>query len=100
MARKYKQVHCKEIDFSLYEWAEIERRSADGKMKTGTYIRRMTINGEVVNFDVKAVAPTLNGIRIISNNIYAGDIEVLRKEVEALSHTLSKFVSTVRWKKV
>ena len=113
MARKYKQVHRKEIDFSLDEWSEIERRSAECNMKTGTYIRRMAVNGEVVSFDVKEVAPTLNGMRIISNNInqvarkanetnsiYAEDVEKLKKEVEALSHTLSKFVSTVRWKKV
>ena len=113
MARKYKQVHRKEIDFSLDEWAEVERRAAVCCMKTGTYIRRMAVNGEVVNFDMKEVAPVLNGMRIISNNInqiarkanetnnvYSADIEVLKKEVECLCHTLSKFVSTVRWKKV
>ncbi len=113
MARKYKQVHRKEIDFSLDEWAEVERRASACCMKTGTFIRRMAVNGEVVSFDVKEVAPTLNGMRIISNNInqvarkanetnsiYFNDIKVLQKEVEALSHMLSMFVSTVRWKKV
>ena len=28
MARKYKQVHRKEIDFSLEDWAKVERRAA------------------------------------------------------------------------
>lgn len=113
MARKYKQVHRKEIDFSLDEWAEVERKASACCMKTGTFIRRMAVDGEVVNFDMKEVAPVLNGMRIISNNInqiarkaneinniYSADIEVLQKEVDCLSHMLSKFVSTVRWKKV
>ena len=35
-----------------------------------------------------------------TNNIYASDVEKLRKEVTELSHTLSQFVSTLRWTKV
>ena len=113
MARKYKQVHRKEIDFSLDEWAEVERRAAVCCTKTGTYIRLMALNGEATFFDMKEVAPMLNGMRIISNNInqiakkanetnniYAADVEKLRKEVECLSHTLSTFVSTLRSTKV
>ena len=70
MARKYKQVHRKEIDFSLDEWAEVERRAAICCMKTGTLIRRMAVKGEATFFDMKEVAP------------------VLKKEVECLSHSL------------
>lgn len=47
MARKYKQVHRKEIDFSLEEWAEVERRAAVCHTKTGTYIRHMAVHGEM-----------------------------------------------------
>ena len=35
-----------------------------------------------------------------TNNLYAEDVEKLRKEVECLSHTLSQFVSTLQWKEV
>ena len=62
---------------------------------------------------VKDIAPILNGMRIISNNInqiakranetnniYASDIEKLRKEVNSLSLTLSQFVSTIQWTKI
>ena len=69
----------------------------------------MAVNGETTFFDMKEVAPVLNGMRVISNNInqiakkanetnniYAEDVEKLRKEVESLCHTLSTFVSTLR----
>ena len=111
--RKYKQVKEKKITFDMNEWAEVERRAAACCTKTGTYIRRMAVNGEATFFDMKEVAPVLNGMRIISNNInqiakkanetnniYAEDVEKLRKEVECLSHTLSTFVSTLRSTKV
>ena len=111
--RKYKQVKEKKVTFDMSEWAEVERRAAACCTKTGTYIKLMAVNGEAKFFDMKEVAPVLNGMRIISNNInqiakkanetnniYKGDIEVLQKEVECLSHTLSTFVSTLRWTKV
>lgn len=73
----------------------------------------MAVDGEAVFFDMKELAPLLNGMRIISNNInqiarkanetnsiYARDVEILRKEVKQLSHTLSTAVSTLRSTKV
>lgn len=107
MARKYKQVHRKEIDFSLDEWTEVERRASSCCMKTGTFIRRMAVDGEAKFFDMKEVAPVLNGMRIISNinqvarkanetnNIYAEDVEKLRQEVSQLCRTVNLWLSTV-----
>lgn len=102
MARIYKQVHRKEIVFSLEEWAEVERRAAVCHTKTGTYIRHMAVHGEMNYYDMEKFIPLLNGMRIISNNInqiakkanetnniYTGDVEKLREEVSKLSHTLS-----------
>ena len=101
--RKYKQVKEKKITFDMEEWAEVERRAAACHTKTGTYIRHMTLNGSAQYFDMKEVAPILNGMRIISNNInqiakkanetnniYAGDVEKLKAEVSQLSHSLLK----------
>ena len=97
----------------MQQWANVERRAAACHTKTGTYIRHMAVNASLLFFDMKEVGPVLNGMRIISNNInqiakkanetnniYATDVEKLRKEVTALSHTLSQFVSTLRWTKV
>ena len=109
MARKYKQVHRKEIDFSIPEWNEVERRAAACHMKTGTYIRNIAVRGEMTFYDMEKVAPVLNGMRIISNNInqvakkanetnsiYAGDIEKMKVEVFELSRILSQYLSTVQ----
>ena len=113
IARKYKQVHRKEIVYDLKEWAEIERRAAECHTDTSKYIKYKSLHDDAVFYDMKEVAPLLNGLRIISNNvnqvakkanetnnIYAEDVDKLRKEVESLSHTLSIFVSTLTSRKV
>ena len=111
--RKYKQVKEKKITFDMQQWAEVERRAAACHTTTTAFIRDRAVNSEIQIINVKDFAPTLNGMRIISNNInqiakkanetnniYAADVEKLRKEVTKLSLTLSQFVSTLRWTKV
>ena len=113
MARKYKQVHRKEIDFSLEEWAEVERRAAACEMKTGTYLRRIALNGSVKTFDLKGVAPLINGMRTISNNInqiarkanetnsiFAEDMRIIKKSQDELSSILTKFICNSEWNDV
>ncbi len=58
MARKYKQVHRKEIDFSLEEWAEVERRAAACHTKTGTYIRYISVHGKMKVYDMEKIVPS------------------------------------------
>ena len=109
MARKYKQVHRKEIDFSLEEWAEVERRAAACHTDTTKYLRNIILNTEPNFYDMKEIAPLLNGMRIIStninqiakkanetNNIYANDIEKLKGDVDCLCRTLNLCVSMLR----
>lgn len=111
--RKYKQVKEKKITFDMQQWAEVERRAVACHTTTTSFIRDRAVNSEIRVMNVKDLAPMLNGMRIISNNInqiakkanetnniYAPDIEKLRKEVSELSHTLSQFVSTLQWTKV
>lgn len=113
MARKYKQVHRKEIDFSLEEWAEVERRAAACHMKTGTYLRRIAVTGSVMCMKMKELAPLLNGMRIINNNInqiarkanetnsiYAEDVRRIKQDHEELCHIVTRFISSARWEKV
>ena len=112
IARKYKQIHRKEIVYDLKEWAEIERRAAECHTDTSKYIKHKSLHDGAVFYDMKEVAPLLNGLRIISNNvnqvakkanetnnIYAEDVEKLKAEVSRLSHTLSTFVSTLTFKR-
>ena len=113
MARKYKQVHRKEIDFSLSEWAEVERRAAACHMKTGTYLRRIAVAGSVSCMDMKQLAPLLNGMRIINNNInqiakkanetnniFSGDVRKIKENHEELCHMVTRFITSAQWKNV
>ena len=107
--RKYKQVKRKEVIFTLDEWEDLEEKAAMLSMKTGTFIKRMALDGKVTYYNAKNVAPIMNALRIIGNNInqiakkanetnsiYAEDIEKIRKENYLLCHTLNQFLSTLQ----
>ena len=105
--RKFKQVKEQKVIYSLDEWAIIEQRAVDLAMKTGTYIRRISIDGQINHYNIGDITAIMNAIRIIGGNInqiakkanethsiYAEDIVKLQKVVEALCHTLSQLVFT------
>ena len=107
--RKFKKVKRKEVIFSLDEWKELEEKAAMLSMKTGTFIKRMALDGKVTYYNVKNVTPIMNALRIIGNNInqvakkanetnsiYSDDIEKIRKENYLLCHTLNQFLSTLQ----
>ena len=108
IARKYKQVHRKEIVFDLKDWEKIERRAAACHTDTTKYLRKIILEKEPIFYDMKEAAPMLNGMRIISNNInqvarkanetnsiYAEDIEKVKEEQCELCRLLNTFVSTI-----
>ena len=107
--RRFKKVKEKKVTYSLEEWQEVERRAAELFMKTGTYIKQISVNGQITYYNAKNVAPIMNALRIIGNNInqiakkanetnsiYAEDVEKIRKENYLLCHTLNQFLSTFR----
>ena len=107
--RKKKKVKRKEVIFSLDEWKELEEKASQLSLKTGTFIKRMSLDGKVTYYNAKNVAPIMNALRIIGNNInqvakkandtnsiYAEDIEKIRKENYLLCHTLNQFLSTLQ----
>ena len=94
--------------YSAEEWAQIEKQAAECHLKTSTFIRAMSLNGEVKNIDLKELAPLLNGMRTISRNInqiakkanetcsiYAEDIDKLKGAVAELCRTVNLWLSTV-----
>ncbi len=108
IARKNKTLRRKEIVYSAEEWAQIEKQAAECHLKTATFIRAMSLNGEVKVVDLKELAPLLNGMRIISRNInqvakkanetcsiYAEDIDKLKGAVAELCHTVNLWLFTV-----
>ena len=108
IARKYKQVHRKELTFDLKDWEKIERRAEACHTDTTKYLRTMILEKEPIFYDMKEIAPLLNGMRIISHNInqvarkanetnsvHAVDVEKMRKEVDSLFRTVSTSLSTL-----
>lgn len=94
--------------YSAEEWVQIEEKAKACHLKTATFIRAMSLSGEVNVVDLKEIAPLLNGMRIISRNInqiakkanemcsiYAADVEKLRGDVSELCHTVNLWLSTV-----
>ena len=108
ISRKNEALRRKEIVYTAEEWNQIEERAKAAHLKTSTFIRATSLNGDVYVVDLKELAPLLNGMRIISNNvnqvarkanetnsIYVEDVDILRKEVSQLCRTVSQWVSTV-----
>lgn len=108
IARKNKTLRRKEIVYSAEEWAQIEKQAAECHLKTSTYIRVMSLNGEVNVIDLKEIAPLLNGMRVISRNInqvakkanetcsiYTADVEKLKGDMSELCRTVNLWLSTI-----
>ena len=108
IARKYKQVHRKELTFDLSDWEKIERRAEACHTDTTKYLRRIILEKQPVFYDMKEIAPMLNGMRIISkninqvakkanetNSIYSEDVEKLKGDVSELCRTVSTSLSTI-----
>ena len=108
IARKNKTLRRKEIVYSAEEWEQIQKQAAECHLKTSTFIRAMSLNGELKVVDLKELAPLLNGMRVISRNInqvakkanetcsiYAADVEKLRGDVAELCRTVNLWLSTV-----
>ena len=108
IARKNEALRRKEIVYTTEEWKQIEKKAAKCHLKTSTFIRAMSLDGAVTVVDLKELAPLLNGMRIISNNvnqvakkanetnsIYAKDVEKMKGAVQNLCRTVSQWLSTV-----
>ena len=113
MARKYKQVHRKEIDFDIKDWEKIERRAEACHTDTTKYLRNLVLETQPTFYDFSELTPLVNGMRIISgninqiakkvnatNNIYAEDVMVLRIEVDELCRITDLYLSNLLPKRV
>jgi hypothetical protein len=107
--RRFKQVKRKEVVFDLNEWNEVESRADAISMKTSEYIRRMTLDGKIINADFQSFTPVVNALRIIGgninqitkkaneiNSIYADDFKQFQEDYASLCHTLNRFLSTIQ----
>ena len=82
----------KEVGFSKEEWETVCRKAEKLKMRTGTYIRRIAVCGEVRYYDLHelmalkrsftAIGNNLNQIAAVANtsgSIYKKDIEEMQE---------------------
>ena len=105
--RKYKQVKEKKIVYSLDEWNIIEERAASLMMKTGTYIKHISVDGQINHYSVSDITQVMNALRIIGNNInqiakkanethslYEEDVKKIKSEVDSLCQSLSRLTFT------
>lgn len=106
--RKLKQVHRKEVTYDLAEWKKIEERAASVMLKTGTFIKRMSLEGKIYYFDMREVSEVMKALRIIganinqiahkaneTNSIYTKDIQALQKEFNEIGHTFTLFLANL-----
>jgi hypothetical protein len=107
--RKFKQVKRKEVVFNLNEWNMVESRANAISMKTSEYIRRMALDGQIINVDFQSFTPIVSALRIIDgninqitkkaneiNSIYADDFKQFQEDYANLCHTLNRFLSTIQ----
>ena len=108
IARKNTTLRRKEIVYTKEEWDQIKEKAAACHLKTATFLRAMSLDGSIYVYDMKELAPLLNGMRIISNNInqvarkanetnniYSEDIKKIKEAHEELCRTVSNWLSTI-----
>ena len=100
---------AKLVYYSPAEWEVIQRKAAHCGMRPGTYIRIMSVQGEVKFYDNENYKMLINAVRSVSNNInqiarvanstgsvYAKDIEVLKDQLEVYSSAVEDGLADFR----
>jgi hypothetical protein len=85
------------IYYNDEEWEAVQRRAAALKMRTGTYIRRISVHGEIKWYDfrkyhtleiaVNAVGRNVDQIAKVANStqsVYKKDVEELQEQMDQL----------------
>ncbi len=99
----------KEIKLSPEEWEIICKRAAALNQRTGTYIRRISAQGIIKNFDMKQfnhlimsfnrIGNEVNQIARVANStrsVYAKDIEDLKKLFDDLQVVFANYLLPIK----
>ena len=97
------------VYFSPAEWAAVLRKAKAAGMRPGTYIRIMSVQGEIRFYDNENYKMLINAVRSVSNSmnqiakvanstgsVYAKDIETLRDQFELYSTTVENGLADFR----
>lgn len=93
------------IGFSSDEWSIVCKKSKAAKLRTGTYIRRMAVKGEVKIYELKELSALKRVFLSIGNNVkqiaevanssgsvYQKDIEDLQKEFKYFRSVMKNYL--------
>ena len=99
----------KKVYFSPEEWEKVCKRAEALNQRTGTYIRRMAVEGTIKHFDMKQFNHLLMSFNRIGNEInqivrlanstqsvYAKDIEDMKKSFEYLETVFKNYLLPIK----
>lgn len=100
-----KEYKRKLIYYSPKEWETVCKKAAAMNMRTGTYIRKISVKGSVKKVDLKQlnhlrmsfanIGTELNQIAKVANStqsVYAKDIEEMREQFEYLREVFNDYL--------
>ena len=99
----------KKVYFSPAEWSVVCRKAEALGQRTGTYIRRIAVQGEIKKYDMKE----LNNLRISfnrigielnqiarvansTNSVYAKDIEDMQKQMKYFRAVMDNYLAELK----
>ena len=99
----------KKIYYSPSEWALVEKRAALLGKRTGTYIREISVRGEIKKYDMKElnnlrmsfnrIGVQLNQIAKVANStqsVYAKDVEDMRKQMDYFRTVMENYLTELK----
>ena len=99
----------RKVYYSPAEWTVVQRKAAACGMRPGTYIRIMSVQGEIKFYDNENYKMLINAVRSVSNSmnqiakvvnstgsVFAKDIETLREQFELYSTTVEQGMADFR----
>lgn len=99
----------KEVKYNETEWQLVEKRAALLGKRPGTYIRQISVRGEIKKYDVKElnnlrmsfnrIGTELNQIAKVANStqsVYAKDIEDMQKQMKYFRSVMENYLTELK----
>lgn len=99
----------KEVKYNETEWQLVEKRAALLGKRPGTYIREISVRGEVKKYDMKElnnlrmsfnrIGTELNQIAKVANStqsVYAKDIEDMQRQMKYFRSVMENYLTELK----
>mgnify|MGYP002561763856 CR=1 FL=1 len=103
-----KETIRKEVGFSKEEWEIVCKKAKSARLRTGTYIRRMSVKGEIKYYELKELVTLKRAFLSIGNNlnqltravnagfVRAVDLGETKQEVQKVWQSLNSLLRDAR----